>query len=135
MSEPSYKSKSAQARTTNEEFRAGHVALFGEAVHQLWNLLVPSIFGLPVIGFWQAVGLLVLGLVLGLRPVAGEDVTLAILVVGEGKVPAAEARERMLGLADRLSDPAGPPVTPRARPVPSAQPSVAVGAAGVVPHR
>jgi hypothetical protein len=31
---------------------------FGWAVHQLWNLLMPEIFGLPQIGFWQAVGLL-----------------------------------------------------------------------------
>jgi len=31
---------------------------FGWAVHQLWNLLMPEIFGLPSISFWQAVGLL-----------------------------------------------------------------------------
>lgn len=31
---------------------------FGWAVHQLWNLLMPEIFGLPQISFWQAVGLL-----------------------------------------------------------------------------
>jgi hypothetical protein len=34
------------------------IAGFGSAVWQLWNLLMPKIFGLPVIGFWQAVGLL-----------------------------------------------------------------------------
>jgi hypothetical protein len=33
---------------------------FGWAVHQLWNLLMPELFGLPRIGFWQAVGLLAL---------------------------------------------------------------------------
>lgn len=46
------------------------IGLFGEAVHQLWNLLIPGIFGLPAIGFWQALGLLVLGRLLvggGLR--------------------------------------------------------------------
>jgi len=36
------------------------IAGFGEAVQQLWNLLLPDIFGLPSIGFWQAVGLLAL---------------------------------------------------------------------------
>ncbi len=34
------------------------VSGFGWAVHQLWNLLMPEIFGLPHISFWQAVGLL-----------------------------------------------------------------------------
>lgn len=34
------------------------VAGFGAAVWQLWNLLIPKIFGLPALGFWQAVGLL-----------------------------------------------------------------------------
>jgi hypothetical protein len=34
------------------------VAGFGSAVWQLWNHLMPQIFGLPAIGFWQALGLL-----------------------------------------------------------------------------
>jgi hypothetical protein len=34
------------------------IAGFGSAVWQLWNLLMPEIFGLPALGFWQAVGLL-----------------------------------------------------------------------------
>jgi hypothetical protein len=34
------------------------LAGFGSAVWQLWNLLMPEIFGLPALGFWQAVGLL-----------------------------------------------------------------------------
>ena len=34
------------------------VAGFGNAVLHLWNALMPVIFGLPLIGFWQAVGLL-----------------------------------------------------------------------------
>ena len=36
------------------------VAGFGKAVHELWNWLMPGIFGLPAITFWQAVGLLAL---------------------------------------------------------------------------
>ena len=36
------------------------IAGFGAAVWQLWNWLMPGLFGLPVIGFWQAVGLMAL---------------------------------------------------------------------------
>jgi len=36
------------------------VAGFGSAIWQLWNRLMPALFGLPVIGFWQAVGLMAL---------------------------------------------------------------------------
>lgn len=33
------------------------VMILGFPVQILWNLLMPELFGLPVIGFWQAVGL------------------------------------------------------------------------------
>jgi hypothetical protein len=36
------------------------VAGFGAVVMLLWNTLVPGIFGLAVLNFWQALGLLVL---------------------------------------------------------------------------
>lgn len=36
------------------------LALFSTAVFFLWNWLIPSIFGLTTINFWQAIGLLVL---------------------------------------------------------------------------
>jgi hypothetical protein len=39
---------------------AALAAVFGCAVMLLWNALLPGIAGLPEIGFWQAVGLLVL---------------------------------------------------------------------------
>ena len=32
----------------------------GQAVKLLWNWLLPALFGLPVVTFWQALGLLVL---------------------------------------------------------------------------
>jgi hypothetical protein len=38
----------------------GAVAGFTLAVMLLWNSLIPSIFGLGIISFWQALGLLVL---------------------------------------------------------------------------
>ena len=40
------------------------VALVGLVVKLLWNGLMPEIFGLPSIGYWQAVGLFVLSRVL-----------------------------------------------------------------------
>lgn len=35
--------------------------LFGYFVMLLWNWLMPALFGLPVVNFWQAVGIIVLG--------------------------------------------------------------------------
>lgn len=40
------------------------IAGFGSAVLHLWNWLMPSLFGLHLITFWQAVGLLALSWVL-----------------------------------------------------------------------
>ena len=37
------------------------VALFGFVVMELWNVLIPDIFNGPVISFWQAIGILILG--------------------------------------------------------------------------
>src|SRR5205823_14787762 len=44
-------------------------AAFGAVVMALWNWLLPGLFGWPAIGFWQAIGLLVLSKILfgGLR--------------------------------------------------------------------
>ena len=36
------------------------IAGFGQAVHYLWNWLMPALFRLPTLTFWQAVGLLAL---------------------------------------------------------------------------
>ena len=36
------------------------IAIGGEVVMQLWNWLLPAIFGWPHITFWQALGLLAL---------------------------------------------------------------------------
>ena len=43
---------------------AAAVAGFGLAVMLLWNWLLPELFGWREIGFWQALGLLVLGRIL-----------------------------------------------------------------------
>jgi hypothetical protein len=44
--------------------------VFGFAVTSLWNELMPGLFGLRAITFWQAVGLMILGRLLfgGFRP-------------------------------------------------------------------
>jgi hypothetical protein len=48
---------------------AGIAFLLGFVVQALWNWLLPDIFGLPEIGYWQAWGLLVLAhLLLGGGP-------------------------------------------------------------------
>ena len=36
------------------------VIVVGVVVMLLWNALMPALFGLPTIGYWQAVGLLIL---------------------------------------------------------------------------
>jgi hypothetical protein len=36
------------------------IAIGGEIVRQLWNWLLPALFGLPQVTFWQALGLLIL---------------------------------------------------------------------------
>jgi hypothetical protein len=54
-------------------FAPALVALLSLVVMLLWNALIPSLFGGPVLGFWQAAGLLVLTRVLfgGFRPHRG----------------------------------------------------------------
>jgi hypothetical protein len=45
-------------------FAALALIVFGFAVMGLWNWLMPALFGLTQIGFWQALGLVVLSRVL-----------------------------------------------------------------------
>jgi hypothetical protein len=40
------------------------LTLFGAVTMWLWNWLMPGIFKLPAIGFWQAVGILILSQIL-----------------------------------------------------------------------
>ena len=40
------------------------IPAIGFIVMSLWNALMPAIFGLPALGFWQALGLLVLSKIL-----------------------------------------------------------------------
>lgn len=45
-------------------FVAVAIAVFRLVVMGLWNWLMPTLFGLPAISFWQALGLLVLSKIL-----------------------------------------------------------------------
>ena len=42
----------------------GLIALFTAITMWLWNWLMPAIFRLPTIGFWQAIGILILAQIL-----------------------------------------------------------------------
>ena len=66
------------------------IAGFGQAVLQLWNWLIPSIFGLHPITFWQAVGLMGLSWILfgGLRGFGRP------MAFGRPRYMSAEDRER-----------------------------------------
>ncbi|HEX4824164.1 MAG TPA: hypothetical protein VFV19_07605 [Candidatus Polarisedimenticolaceae bacterium] len=52
---------------------AAFVFIGGELVKVLWNWLLPPLLGWPMLGFWQALGLLVLARILfgGLRSGGG----------------------------------------------------------------
>lgn len=45
-------------------FGVAAIALVGGVTMQLWNWLMPALFGAPAVTFWQALGLLVLGRIL-----------------------------------------------------------------------
>jgi len=40
------------------------ITSFGQIVQHLWNWLMPTLFRLPAIGFWQALGLMALSWIL-----------------------------------------------------------------------
>jgi hypothetical protein len=40
------------------------IVVFGQIVYRLWNWLIPNLFHLPAVTFWQAVGLLALSWIL-----------------------------------------------------------------------
>lgn len=54
-------------------FAALAVGVISFVVMSLWNVLMPGIFGLRTISFWQALGLLILSKILfgGFRPYGG----------------------------------------------------------------
>ena len=59
-------------------------ALAGWVVMTLWNWLIPALFTGPVIGFWQALGILVLSKILLVALKAGKAVVV-IVAMAVGK--------------------------------------------------
>jgi hypothetical protein len=96
------------------------IAGFGQAVLQLWNLLMPDIFGLHPISFWQAVGLMALSWILfgGLgmfrgRPLYGTHWRHRIAERLE-QMPPEEREKFRQGLRRRCGWGEAPPVDPKA---------------------
>lgn len=72
------------------------LAALGAVVMFLWNWLLPALFGWPVIGFWQALGLLVLSklLVGGLRGGPGRHMHWRARIVDRWEHMTDEEREK-----------------------------------------
>jgi hypothetical protein len=91
------------------------VAVFGTLVMQLWNWLMPSLFGWHAIGFWQALGLLILGRIFfgGFRGPGGMG-RRRVMNRWEKMTPEerAQFREGMRGRCGRVEGPAAEPQTP-----------------------
>ena len=80
------------------------IAIGGVVVQQLWNWLLPGLFGWPQVTFWQALGILALCRILlggfGLRGSSGSRVGRRMAARWEHMTP--EERERLRqGLRER----------------------------------
>jgi hypothetical protein len=89
------------------------IALFGGAVMLLWNWLMPTLFGLHTVTFWQALGLLVLSWMLfgghrGFRGRGGRSRWRERRKLREAMTPEqrAEMRRRMADGWGRCAEPA-----------------------------
>ena len=91
--------------------------VFGFAVMWLWNWLMPALFGLHVIGYWQALGLLVLSKILfsGFRgrPSLAGDWRARLIRRWDEMTP--EEREKFrAGMRGRCGSAGSPPPAPEA---------------------
>lgn len=92
-------------------------ALFGWIIMLLWNWLMPALFGLKTITYWQAWGLLILGRILfgGWRGAAGGHDFRGRMMARRWARMTPEERERFRqGMRDRWCGPAAsrPPDSP-----------------------
>jgi hypothetical protein len=100
-------------------FAALAAAVFGYVVMRLWNWLMPALFGWHVIGFWQALGILLLRKILfgGFRgrPMRGMHWRRRMMERWEKMTP--EEREKFReGLRGRCG-PFGTPASSESKPV------------------
>ncbi|MGH9679648.1 MAG: hypothetical protein ACRD4Y_06830 [Candidatus Acidiferrales bacterium] len=93
------------------------VAVFGFVSMHLWNYLMPAIFGLRTITFWQAVGLLVLGRLLfgGFRPGRGGFSWRRRMMERWEQMTPEEREKFREGMRNRCGKPSAPS-TPAAQP-------------------
>jgi Ca2+/H+ antiporter, TMEM165/GDT1 family len=88
-------------------------SVFGFLIMSLWNWLMPGIFGLHLIGFWQAVGILVLSKILfgGFRPRFGPGMHWRRRMMARWEQMTPEEREKFReGLRSRCGQ-VGPPAS------------------------
>lgn len=96
-------------------FAALALAVFSFVVMRLWNWLMPELFGLHVISFWQALGLLVLSKILfgGFRGGTGAGMYWRRRMMERWEKMTPEEREKFReGLRGRCG-PFGPPAGER----------------------
>ena|SRR6185295_3727854 len=85
--------------------------IFGQVTLQLWNWLMPTIFGLPTLTFWQALGLLFLSWILfgGRRGFSGPGRHMRHRMRERWEQMTPEQREELRkGMADRWGRRCGP---------------------------
>jgi H+/Cl- antiporter ClcA len=91
------------------------VTAFGYVVMRLWNWLMPALFGWHVVGFWQAIGILVLSKILfgGFRGQHGHPMRWRHRMMERWEQMTPEEREKfrhsMRGRCGSFETPAGEP--------------------------
>ena len=90
---------------------------FGFLVMQLWNWLMPGLFGWHLIGFWQAVGILVLSKILfgGFRPRFGPGMYWRRRMMARWEQMTPEERQKFReGMRGRCGPVSSPATEPKA---------------------
>ncbi len=91
--------------------------MFSFVIMRLWNWLMPALFGLHVISFWQAVGVLVLSKILfgGFRPRFGPGMQWRRRMMERWEQMTPEEREKFReGFRGRCGPVATPPTEQKA---------------------
>ena len=88
-------------------------AVFGWVVMSLWNWLMPGLFGLHLITYWQALGLLILSKILfgGFRGGHGHNMQWRRRMMERWEQMSPEEREKFRQSMRSRCGPFGPPAT------------------------
>ena len=97
-------------------FAVAAVAVVGFLVMSLWNWLMPAVFGLRPIGFWQSLGLFLLGKLLlgGIQPTPGRHSGWRRRMLERWEQMTPEERERFREAVRACTQPAAPEAPGRA---------------------